>query len=229
MEINEKYFMGGGGANNAPRNVDELLSQDEKILWRGKPKKNAFILNSVVKLMPFALLWLIFDGLFIGVLCAGEVGVPAGMAFFLIFFFILHLAPVWMWVYKCVTASRRHKNTEYVFTDKRVIVRTGTIALDYKNVYYADIEAVNLRYGVIDRLTKVGDVYITSNKKATVLEDIENPQEIERMLEEIISDKKSGVAFTCGAKVRFVKCPYCGRKNKSTDRECVGCGAPIEE
>lgn len=105
-------------------------------------------------------------------------GFPTEMIAPICIFFALHLAPVWIWIYKSVTASKRHKNTDYAFTDKRIIIRKGTIAVDFKSIEYKDVIAVNLRYGVIDRFAKVGDIYITATGKASVLEDLENPSQI---------------------------------------------------
>lgn len=42
-----------------------LLMPDETIIWSGKPKKNAYVLNRSMTMMPFALIWLLFDGTFI--------------------------------------------------------------------------------------------------------------------------------------------------------------------
>lgn len=135
---------------------------------------------------------------------------------------------VWIWIYRCVTASKRHKNIEYAFTDKRIIVRKGAVAVDFKSIDYKDVVAVNLRYGLIDKAAKVGDIYITSTGKATVLEDLENPASVEQLLQQIVSDKKPDVAFTDNAKVTYVKCKYCGKKNVSSASTCSSCGAPLD-
>ena len=64
--------------------------------------------------------------------------------------------------------------------------------------------------------------------KASVLEDLENPSQIAKILQDTISQTKQNVPFTDNAKVTFVKCKYCGCKNKSTDTVCSSCGAPLE-
>ena len=113
--------------------------------------------------------------------------IPVPAIVFLCVFFLFHLMPVWIWIYRCVTASKRHKNIEYAFTDKRIIVRKGAVAVDFKSIDYKDVVAVNLRYGLIDKAAKVGDIYITSTGKATVLEDLENPASVEQLLQQIVS------------------------------------------
>ncbi len=227
MELNEKYFQPKDDKGGV-QTIEQSLMPDEKILWQGKPQKKAFVLNNVFKMLPIALLWIAFDVFFIVMLATNADGFPTAMIAPICIFFVLHLAPVWIWIYKSVTASKRHKNTDYAFTDKRIIIRKGTIAVDFKSIEYKDVVAVNLRYGVIDRLAKVGDIYITATGKASVLEDLENPSQIAKILQDTISQTKQNVPFTDNAKVTFVKCKYCGCKNKSTDTVCSSCGAPLE-
>lgn len=227
-ELNEKYFAGSGGEEKRPDNIEEILQDGEKIVWRGKPKKSAYIANSVAKMFPIALIWIIFDGFFIGMLATNGFDIPTPLIVFMSIFFVLHLAPVWIWIYRSVTAKKRHENLEYAFTDRRIIVRSGVVALDFKSVSYQDVSAVNVRYGAIDKMAKVGDIYVTSNSKATVIEDIENPRAVSKQLETLVSKVKTGVAFTEGEKVEFVKCKYCGTKNRSTDKTCSSCGAPLD-
>ena len=46
-------------------NVNDILVSDESIIWNGKPKKSAYIINKVITMLPIALIWLIFDSTFI--------------------------------------------------------------------------------------------------------------------------------------------------------------------
>lgn len=57
-KYDENYFYDNTNQNN----IDDLILEDEQLLWRGKPKKKAYILNSILKMMPIALLWLAIDG-----------------------------------------------------------------------------------------------------------------------------------------------------------------------
>lgn len=227
MQLNEKYFQPNSEGPKSETIADSLFD-GEKILWSGKPQKKAFVLNNIMKMLPIALIWIAFDAFFIFMVATNFGEFPAPLIPALCIFFVFHLAPVWIWLYRCITASKRHKNTEYAFTDRRIIIRKGAVAVDFKSIEYKDVVAVNLRYGVIDKLAKVGDVYITATGKASVLEDLENPSQVEKILQGIVSEQKPNVAFTDNAKVTFVKCKYCGCKNKSTDPICSSCGAPLE-
>ena len=74
---------------NVPYNqIEGMLMPDESMIWQGTPKRSAFILNSSIKMMPFAILWLLFDGFFISVLVG--TGAMGSMLWFLIPFFLLH-------------------------------------------------------------------------------------------------------------------------------------------
>ena len=227
MQFNEDYFQ--IGKNDNPKTIEESLEKDEKIVWSGKPQKKAFVLNNVFKMLPVALLWIAFDSFFIAMLSVNSDMIPTPAIVFLCVFFVFHLMPVWIWIYRCATAAKRHRNTEYAFTDRRIIIRKGLVAVDFKSIGYKDVAAVNLRYGVIDRIVKVGDIYITSTGKATVLEDLENPASVEQILQQLV--QTPDVSFTSNAKVAYVKCKYCGRKNRVGDGGagvCSSCGAPLD-
>lgn len=227
MKYNENYFQNGNNQDE-PKTIQSSLVEGEQIEWSGRPQRKAFIVNNVLKMLPVALLWLVFDTFFIVMLTKTADMLPVPAIVFLCIFFVFHLMPVWIWIYRCATASKRHKNIEYAFTNKRIIVRKGIVAVDFKSIDYKDVVAVNLRYGLIDKAAKVGDIYITSTGKATVLEDLENPASVEQLLQRIISDTKPGVAFTDNAKVTYVKCKYCGMKNVSSASTCSSCGAPLD-
>ena len=193
-EINENYFKTN---EKDYTQIDEIIADDEKILWRGKPKKSAYVLNAFLKMLPIAIVWLAFDGAFIGILLTqiGWEAIPTMMKIFLFVFFAFHLIPVWLWIANVVTANRQHKNLEYAFTNRRIIVRSGIVGVDFKNMFYTDVESVNLRVGLVDKMLKVGDIYVNSKTGAAVLFDIENPYFITGKLQKIVADLKTDAFF----------------------------------
>lgn len=193
-KYDEHYFYQTEKTN---QDIKDLLTEDEQLLWQGKPHKTSFIFSSIFKMMPIALLWLGFDSFFIVTLIGtGAInGMETGIILFLVGFFALHLLPVWIWIKNIVTASFQHKNLEYAFTNKRIIIKSGVIGIDFQNIYYSSISSVNLRVGLIDRIFKVGDIYILSDRKAQVLFDISNPYIITTKLQEIVNDIKTDVYF----------------------------------
>ena len=194
-KYNENYFKLDNNEVPSEFDINSLLGENETKLWYGKPKKSAFILASVFKMLPIALLWLCFDGFAIAMIAINIKDIPIPVIIFLCFFFLLHLLPVWIWLYNIITASKRHKNLEYLFTDKRIIIKTGVVGLDIENIYYADIEGVNVKVGLVDKILKVGDIYIKSAEKAQVLWDIENPYGITNKLQKMILDLKSDMHY----------------------------------
>ena len=132
---NEKYF---GGEPPKEYDMEKLISANEQILWRGKPNRKAHILAQVFKMMPLALIWLLFDGAFIGLMVGFDVfsQMPPVFTVFIVIFFAFHLIPVWIWIANIVTAGRRQKNMEYVFTNTRIIIKSGVIGIDVRVCFH---------------------------------------------------------------------------------------------
>lgn len=183
---------------------DIILTNGENVLWEGKPVKKAFILNSILPMMPFALLWLVFDGFFIFTFAI--TGAFSEMAFFIIPFFALHLIPVWKWLGDILTASAKWEKTKYLVTDKRIVIQSGFISSNINSIYYKDIDNVNLHIGIFDRMFGVGDIIISTNRmfrdksnnllpiSHTIL-DIPNPHETYRKVHKIILDIQTDIEY----------------------------------
>lgn len=187
---------------------DIVLADGENILWQGKPKKSAFIVNSILPMMPVTLLWLAIDVFFISTfLSAGGFG---DMAFFIIPFFAVHLIPVWKWIGDVLSSSRKWENTKYCVTDKRIIIQSGFISSNINSIYYKDIQNVNLHIGVFDRMFGVGDIIISSRNDYMIYNtntntnvkrpgfailDIENPHATCRKIQKIVLDIQTDIEF----------------------------------
>ena len=77
--------------------LKSMVGENEKIMWEGKPSKKCFIFESIFNpMLPFALIWAIIDLGFIGTV--SKFG-NDGFGFFLIPFFLLHLMPVWIYLF----------------------------------------------------------------------------------------------------------------------------------
>ena len=196
MAIDENFFKDDGNTNGN-FGIREMVESNggEKILWEGKPDKKSYVLGRIVQMMPIALIWLAFDGFFIYMILAHATGLPTFVYFIFIGFFLIHLTPVWIWIANIVSAFKRLKNTEYAFTDKRVIIKTGFFA-KFDSIYYSDIASVNLHVGLIDRMFKVGDAVIRTTAGDTyMVEDVQNPYFIVERLQKITLDIKSDMQF----------------------------------
>ena len=174
------------------------LVPGEKLIWSAKPKKSAYIINSCLRMMPFALVWLICDG-FIATMAFSSGDLEPGMIGFMIAFFALHLMPVWIWLSQMLTASGRWENTKYYVTDKRLIIRTGFIGINFHTVYYKDLKDILLRVGPVDSLLGVGDIFIQTthgnNSGNFAFLDIENPNDIYPRLQKIILDIQTDIEY----------------------------------
>jgi len=184
-------------------NLESPLVEGESLIWSAKPKKNAFIINKILEMMPVALIWLTIDLGFITAFLSKEVFNE--VRFIIIPFFALHLMPVWIWFGNILTASKKWKNTKYYVTDKRIIIETGLIGSNYQTIYYKDIRNVTLRVGLIDKILGVGDIYFElgmfsnlRNDSKTINQaflDVENPQEIYTRLQKIVLDIQTDIEF----------------------------------
>ena len=191
MEINEKYFKTDN--SDGAFTIDQVLSEGETVLWRGKPDRKAYLLGAVLKMMPVALLWLAFDaGIHIFIF---NMKMPNTFLYVLIPFFLIHLAPVWMWVASIVKAKIELKNMEYAITERRIIVRTGAIGVDFKYLLFSEINSVNVKIGIVDKLCKVGDIYITANMQTAVLFDQRDATVLGAKIQKIVNDIKADMNY----------------------------------
>lgn len=181
--------------NNKNYQFTSPLVEGEKVLWDSKPKKNAFILNQILTIMPFALIWLLFDSMFIvAMLSTGEL---TEFFYIIIPFFVFHLMPVWMWLVNVFTANRKWINTVYYITDKRIIIQSGFIGIDYKTIYFKDIKNVTLSVGFVDKLLGVGDIhfYLNNNHGTNSFLDIKNPYEVYPKIQKIVLDMQTDMTY----------------------------------
>lgn len=173
--------------------VEDILLEDEMILVRLKPNIPSLIFESIFKMLPLVLVWLAID-LFI-IITIITTGQLEEMIWFIIPFFAIHLAPVWIYIANLVRTRIGAKNIEYVFTDRRIIVRSGVIGIDFVSLMYADVVAVNCKVGITEKLFKVGDIAIQAKSSSTLLNNIPDPYFYLSKLQQIVLDLKSDVAF----------------------------------
>ena len=194
MQIDERYFVDNEMQKNS---IDDVVNPNEKVLWRGKPNATSYVLANMLKMLPIALIWLAFDGTFIFFLAKSMASgnIPLTILWFIVPFFLIHLTPVWIWIGKTVKAIREVKNLEYAITDKRIIIRSGMIGIDFKFINYTEIDSVNVKVGIIDRIFHVGDIYINSSINAGVLWDVSDPYKIGNALQRVTMDIKSDIHY----------------------------------
>lgn len=176
--------------------IDTLIGKDEEILLRTKPNKNAFIVSQILHMLPFALIWIFFDGFMIYMMVANDIfsHIPTFAIIFIVIFFLLHLMPFWFWLANTLTAWAQYKNIEYVLTSKRIIIKSGLI-VDIKNIYYTEVESVNVKVGIVDNMFKVGDIYIKCKQSTAFIMDIKQPYVVLNKIQEIVNDIKTDMIY----------------------------------
>ena len=194
MTIDERYF---NDFDKQIKDFESVLMPEENILYKTKPNKKSYILSSVFKMLPFALLWLVIDSFFIAMIIYGMINgnIPISTLAFIIPFFLIHLMPVWIWIRNIIKSSLEIKNIEYAITSHRIIIKSGIIGIDFKFLTYPEIENINVKVSLIDKLCKVGDIYINASTNSAVLYDLKNPYNLSQKLQQVVVDIKADVNY----------------------------------
>ena len=173
------------------------LAGGESILWRGKPKRSAFIATKSLSLLPIAVIWLILDLNIMGSAFSG-----GQMIGFFIPFFALHLMPVWIWLANVITASRRWKNTNYYVTNRRIIIQGGYFAVNETSLFYKDLRNAHMRVGFLNKIFQTGNITFddgtygnSKQKRPHALEDLENPEAVYNRIQKVILDIQTDIEY----------------------------------
>lgn len=139
----------------------KMVGKDEKILWRGKPDKKCFILESIFNPMfPVALILGGIDFFIIIFLIANAPDVNKDAIPFTTVFFAIHLIPVWLWLGGALCAWKKYRNTEYIITDKGVYTSCGVLSQIFYMKPFAELSYISIAQGYFDKLFNVGDVLL---------------------------------------------------------------------
>lgn len=137
----------------------KMVGRDEKILWKGRPDKKCFILESIFNPMfPVALIWGGID--FLGIICGYNAGGESPPLHILAGFLAFHLFPVWIWLGGALCSWRKYRNTEYIITDKGVYTSCGVFTQTFYMKPFAELSYISIAQGYFDKLCNVGDVVL---------------------------------------------------------------------
>lgn len=175
--------------------IDKILDPNEKIFWRGKPKYIAYILKFFVFTL-FGIFWCTFLIPFYWALFTGK------MPIFTMVILVPHTfiglsiltAPVW--------GSFLYPYIEYAITSKRVIIKSGFFARNFRTVDYVNLTDISVQIGLIGKLTGTGDILFvsgmgifTEKTGKTAISAVENPYEVFKLLKQVYFDIKTDVEF----------------------------------
>ncbi len=157
--------------NYYPSVLYSMISSDENILWSGKPNFKCFILETIFNpLLPFALVWALFDAFFVSSLLMSDkhatfptVGIVAMCGFF-----ALHLMPVWIYLGGIVFSFRRHRHTEFILTDKCVYTSGGIFAQTFHTLPIKEVRTIAIHRGMIDQWLGVGDIVFSQTQDTSI-------------------------------------------------------------
>ena len=181
--------------------LKQLVGNNEKILYEGKPSKKCFIFESIFNpLMPFALIWAIIDfGIIGGAFAFGEM---KEMAFFIIPFMLLHLMPVWIYLGGILFTIRRYKNTYYIVTDRAIYISKGIFSKTFNNKPFAELSHVDLHRGIFDQMFNVGDIICTSSNmgpnnvsSAIAIDSVEDYTTVYNLVKKLQTDIYTDVMY----------------------------------
>lgn len=127
------------------------LAAGEYVVWKGKPKKSAYIADKALSMLPIAIFWAIFDFNFLR-MSGGD-----GM---LLLFLAFHMMPVWLWIGSALTSVLQWNNEDYYITNKRIIIRKGIFKPARQTLFLRDVHSCDVHYGLLDRMFGSGDIYL---------------------------------------------------------------------
>ena len=125
----------------------KLLTNDENVVYDMRPHWRILFYPSL------ALVGIVF----VTVLVIGAV--PAGWNWATYAVLAIALVALFIWV---VTPFVRWATSQYVVTNRRIIVRTGIVARQGRDMPLQRINDVHFKYGVIDRMLGCGDLIVES-------------------------------------------------------------------
>ena len=167
------------------------LAPGEYVIWKGKPKKSAYIADKALSMLPIAVFWAIFDVQFL---------MRSGGDGMLLLFLLVHMMPVWLWIGSALTSVLQWKNEDYYITNMRIIIRKGVFQPSRQTLFLRDVHSCDVHYGLLDRLFGSGDIYLNhtvyrSGKHRRTsgwyLMNLEDPEGLRERIEQL--------ALTCGS------------------------------
>lgn len=175
------------------RNFDDIIEKDEKIIKGYKPnKKKVFVSKS----LSIAFLMLFFVTFAMLALWMSDESITQSeqvigtiiIASLFVLIFILNL----------IFVSLYYKNTYYVYTNKRIIIRTGVFGVDYHSLDLKNIGASDVCVSLLDKIVRknTGSIVFGSNSSPIGGEKsshydfshIEKPYEVYKEIKEYIQE-----------------------------------------
>ncbi len=167
---------------------NEVLDDDEEIIWSGKPSFLPFILWWFGFLI-FGIIWWIMD-----------LKILQKPWFNL--FMIIHTVPFWWSILNMIRLWFVFPNTAYAYTNKRVLIRWWFRWIDYKAIDFDKIQNIEINVNPIENYLKVWTIEIfsweTTSKWGSLTNDmiwIKEPYTVFKNLKKTSLDIKTDFSY----------------------------------
>ncbi len=185
--IKEKFF---GQLDQPQIETTEqfLVGTDEMVVFKTKPNKKAHIWESILKNIGIILIWMAID---VGALVFSFVNNDVEWTFRIVIlvFIALHMFPVWLWIAGIVRSVKQSQNAEYALTEKRIVIKSGKLAHDFRVIYYKDIVKIDMRRSKIDKMCGVADIYIRTKTESVALPNIAEIEDMWKQLSILVTQE----------------------------------------
>lgn len=182
---------------HVPPEFQGVLDSDEHLLWSGRPTAWPFFLTGVPFLI-LGIIWGVIDLGFIQTFMKGGASSHGPGMMFVVPFFLLHLAPLWLSVGNMLRLLLVFNNTHYGFTNKRLMLRGGFWGTDFKSIDYDAVQEMEVTVNPIENMLKVGTIRVftgrTTSKGANLYDrfiGISNPYQVYKQLKQVSVDIKT--------------------------------------
>ena len=88
-----------------------------------------------------------------------------------------------------VFAKKGYENLCYAYTNKRIIVRSGSMGINYRSIDYKDIIATEADISYMDRKYNTGTISFRTQHQGVGFRYIENPYDVLREMREYMENK----------------------------------------
>ncbi len=183
------------------KEVSMVLEDDEKVLWEGKPDLKAAVIKSFLGVI----LVLVIAAFFLyptptSCTINGQERPPEDCVSFtsnfgILLFILAVVMPIFAYFYA--------KVTQYVVSNKRLLIKSGFIGADIRSIYYDQIRSVFVNVDLIGKILNTGSVLIdtgritqTDKGSKTVYDrfnNIKNPYEVYKIIQSVLSDRKESL------------------------------------
>ena len=146
--------------------IESFLTGDERILWRGEPRKGVFLKPSDAYVIPFSLMWC-------GFIVFWEWGAINSRApfFFKIFGVPFIAVGLYMLVGRFVVDALIRDRTQYAVTNQRVVIVWSFLRLDLRSFDLRNLGEMSLTLSFNDRGTITFGALLPRNRRSMLGDD----------------------------------------------------------